>query len=259
MVRSISISTEAISVLKAAQIEGNYVRLTGQIDRKLYVEVNEVFTRLGGSWKSGKIKAHVFPEDKDPAILLDSVVSGEMMPEKNSLAFFPTSAEVAQMMVEKACLTSHVRVLEPSAGEGAIAELIQATGLDVTLDLIEKDADRCKTLSSKGFSPVQKDFLDLDPFHWDIAYDCILMNPPFSVKEDSKAYITHALHAWKFVKDGGCLIAIAPIGFTFAKDRKSKDFREFVEQYGDCAALPDDAFKPYTGVKTVLIKLQKPV
>lgn len=260
MVRSTSISNEAISVLKNAEVEGNCVRLTGQLDRKLYTEVNEVLVRLGGSWKSGKIKAHVFPEDKDLAILLDSVTSNEMMPEKNPLAFFPTSTEVARLMVEKANLFAGARVLEPSAGEGAIAEVVQSTGLDISLDLIEKDADRCKSLESKGFLPFQKDFLDLDPFHWDIAYDCILMNPPFAVKEDSKAYITHIFHAWNFLnQERGTLIAIAPIGFTFANDRKSKEFKEFVEQYGDWAALPDDAFKPYTGVKTVLIKLQKTV
>ena len=41
---------------------------SGQLDRSLYEEVNEVLVRLGGKWKGGRTKAHLFPYDPRPLV-----------------------------------------------------------------------------------------------------------------------------------------------------------------------------------------------
>lgn len=51
------------------------------------------------------------------------------------------------------------------------------------------------------------------------------MNPPFADSQD----IEHITHAFKFLKTGGVLVAIACEGPFFRQDKKSTFFREFLE------------------------------
>ena len=70
------LSAAALAVLEGVRIVGREVRITdGQLDRKLYVEVNAALEALGGAWNR-KAKAHIF--DQDPSDALDQVlVDGE--------------------------------------------------------------------------------------------------------------------------------------------------------------------------------------
>ncbi|NEQ64770.1 MAG: DNA polymerase III subunit beta [Symploca sp. SIO2D2] len=82
------------------------------------------------------------------------------------------------------------------------------------------------------------------------------MNPPFS--NPRGAYIDHIQKAWSLLNEEGSLIAIAPLSFTFAKDKRSTEFRNFVSDNGSWEQLPDDSFKESgTSVSTVLIALKK--
>jgi len=91
-----------------------------QVSPTLYSEVNEVLTRLGGKWKGGRTKAHVFQED--PTHLIAYVLTTALMPRKNRDAFFPTPNEVARgimMMSDLDKLCDDDLFLEPQAGSGA--------------------------------------------------------------------------------------------------------------------------------------------
>jgi type I restriction-modification system DNA methylase subunit len=80
----------------------------------------------------------------------------------------------------------------------------------------------------------------------------VLMNPPFDKKRSD---IHHVLHALKFLKPGGRLVAIMPSGVTFREDALTRDFRGIVEaRGGHIEELPDRSFKQSgTMVNTVLV------
>src|SRR4051812_7333314 len=101
---------------------------------------------------------------------------------------------------------------------------------------------------SKGFKTIAGDFLALEP---EEKYDRVVMNPPFTNDQD----IDHVLHAYKFLKPGGKLVAIMAKGFTFGENRKRSGFRDLLKQHGRIVMdLPAGTFKESgTMVETVVV------
>jgi hypothetical protein len=252
------VKPEVLDILKQGHCEQDrYYLPTIQLDRKMYVAVNEVLERIGGKWNR-KSKAHVF-EDVDPAQLLDLIFQTGEMPPKNPTAFFPTPRILIDEMLHISNDTE--RILEPSAGKGAIAEAIRSycQRYDITaqLDCCEIVPQFRKVLKEKGFHLVDEpDFLQcqLGP-----VYDQIIMNPPFALEGDNLAYITHITHAWSLLAPGGRLDAFAPSGVAFREDKRVKEFRALIEQHGSLRELGGGSFKESgTGVNTALISMCKP-
>lgn len=252
------VDADVASVLERVEIDGQNVRLTGTLDRKLYVRVNDVLTRIGGKWTSGKTKAHVFPAGKNPAVLLDMVLTTGEMPEKNPYSFFWTPSGVAKEMISQAEFIlddlSDAKFLEPSAGEGAIAQvLVERFGGDVDLTLVELDENRAEKLENlfPGRLHAVGDFLAMSPVK---DFDVVLMNPPFAAAGNPAAYIDHTMKAAEWLVSGGVVVAIAPAGFVFRSDSKTKGFREFVSSQGGWEELPEKSFSAAgTGVSTVML------
>jgi hypothetical protein len=250
------ITPAAHNVLHQAWCEGNVIKLPpDQLERVVYEEVNEVIQRLGGKWKGGRTKGHVF-DFYDPAPLLASVQASGIMPPKNPTAFFPTPAPIVADMVRISGIAfSGWRILEPSAGTGAIADAIRAAAPDAQIDVCEVlDLNRA-LLEGKGYSIVAEDFLDWKPGP---IYDAVLMNPPFSVEKDKAAWLTHLMHAWSLLKNGGKLVCIAPANITFGDNSKLNTARDLILQYGGIDDIPAGAFKDSgTGVATAFIWMNK--
>jgi len=269
-----TISSAAVNLLQHACINGNLVTFP-QVDYSVYSKVKPVLEALNAPW-SRKQKAHVFADDVDPYALIQGVLLAGVLPDKNPLAFFPTSPEVAQQMIQKMRslqpLFPLCRTLEPSAGEGAIAQEVvkltnslrdSSTGNSIPqpyLKLIELDGGRFKKLKTDGYEVEQGNFLLMYPVGQPL-FDAVLMNPPFAVAGQSKAYIDHIIHAFKhWLRPGGALVAIAPAGFSFNQDKQTTEFRELVEYRGGWEFLPDAAFKSAgTMAKTVILWLKKPI
>ncbi len=76
---------------------------------------------------------------------------------KDGLDFFPTPESVADEMVAAANLEPGMRVLEPSAGMGHIADRIRAAGAEP--EVVEFASDRRELLEAKGFNVVGQDFI----------------------------------------------------------------------------------------------------
>jgi 16S rRNA A1518/A1519 N6-dimethyltransferase RsmA/KsgA/DIM1 with predicted DNA glycosylase/AP lyase activity len=132
-------------------------------------------------------------------------------------------------------------VLEPSAGEGALARPIQARSALVWC--IEIDDKRAAKLPAAFVG----DFLQVEPHQ---AYDRVVMNPPFAKRAD----IHHVTHARKFLKPDGKLVAIMSAGVAFREDALAREFREQCETI---EPLPDGAFKESgTGVRTVVVTMK---
>lgn len=245
------LSDAAVSVLGTVECDG--VKLTipgGTLDRALYEEVNECLTRLGGKWKGGRVKAHLF--DNDPRPALSAVVATGYMPPDNPTAFFPTQRPQVDMLIRMVDLASryrNLRILEPSAGTGAFADAIREMhgqllgtfpNLEWTIDCCEILPMNRHVLTQKGHRLVGDDFLAYTP---EEPYDVILMNPPFSVDGDRNAYRTHILHAWSMLSEEGILGAIAPRGWTHKNDKASMGFLDLVALYGGFEHIEAGAFK----------------
>lgn len=85
-----------------------------------------------------------------------------MVGRKNTdgLDFFATPESTADEMVSTADVQPGMRVLEPSAGMGHIADRLRAAGVEP--DVIEMAQDRRELLEAKGYNLVGRDFLDFN-------------------------------------------------------------------------------------------------
>jgi hypothetical protein len=242
--KATAISANVLDILSRATAEGNAVKIHDRLDRATYVAVNEVMVAAGGKWNR-KAQAHVFPEDAAPVLagLLDD---GSIVRPQDE-GWFPTPAAVLLAMTELAPVEPGMEVLEPSAGEGAIASA--AAGAGCVVDCIEMNAKRAGVIYAAGYARTvtMADFLAVPQRP---VYDRVFMNPPFADKAD----VAHVRHALGFLRPGGILVAVMSSGVMSREDRATAGFRELVsEAGGEFEPLPDDAFKESgTGVRTVL-------
>jgi hypothetical protein len=105
-----------------------------------------------------------------------------------------TSPELAERIVEWALRPwlvnkQELRVLEPSAGRGALAVQLRDRVRNVTC--VEIDRDNALQLFRHGLDVYEENFLDLEP---DTPFDLAVMNPPFEGGQTER----HVLHALKF-------------------------------------------------------------
>lgn len=59
-----------------------------RLDQKTYAEIKKTLTKIGGSWKGGKLQAFVF--DSNPKPLIDRLINGEKINLKKDFQFFST-------------------------------------------------------------------------------------------------------------------------------------------------------------------------
>ncbi len=254
---TIDISAEVADVLNRCTITGNNVYLpTGQLDRKLYMGVNTVLMQLGGKWDK-RAKAHVFPSD--PKERFNTAMGvGEVKKlisvKKVTQAFYTPLAVVKQLLVF-ADIKSGMCVLEPSAGQGALADEIRKIP-GVHLYLVEKDPESVRILTNKGYTPLCMDFLVYAEKNKPV-FDCIVANPPFTKGQD----IDHALAMWGLLKQGGRLAIIMSASVLHGTTKRHKAFRALLESAASYTSetLEAGAFKESgTMVSTIMFWINKP-
>jgi DNA polymerase III beta subunit len=163
--------------------------------------------------------------------------------------FFPTPKALADRMVEEADIKPGMRVLEPSAGNGRLADAIAKKTDELTA--IEPVSDLRAILDLKGHAVSEdRDFLAHRG-----EYDRVVMNPPFENGQD----MDHVRHAFDLLKPGGKLVAIMGEGGFFRGDKKATAFREWLQAHGGTSEkLPEGTFKESgTGVATRLVTVTK--
>ncbi len=236
------IDKSVVEVLKTSEIDGSLLRLPGQLERKLYERVAKALKSIGGKWSSAK-KAFVFKEDVGD--LVTSIAdTGEFTPERQTFQFFPTPEALAREIVKVADIRAGERTLEPSAGQGNIAQFMP------TPDCIELDPKNRAVLIEKGFRVVGDDFMTFEPSE---PYDVIVMNPPFCKRQDA----LHILKAISIAKRK--VVAIASYAVMWRTDGPYKELRDVVEHLGGhISELPDKSFNESgTMVKTALVVVEK--
>lgn len=174
------------------------------------------------------------------------------------LQFYPTPGAVATTIAD-GCRGR--RVLEPSAGEGAMAAAALAAGAD-RVDCVEVDPGRVSALSCRfgrdaRVSVRRANFLETTP---DPVYDPVVMNPPFF----GTHYMQHVRHAFDSLAPGGQLRAVLPATVEFGDSQAHRDFRAWAERYISrrefyVCDLPDSSFRDSgTNVSTCILTLNKP-
>lgn len=273
-----------------ASIIGKVDEVRGQ-DRPLLVHGDYFRIRI---FKNGN--AHLWFERDDLVEKANKVLAdyyGEVIPEGEKeehefdfeygravgharvFGFYPTPKSLAERVVDLASIYNAdvpLRVLEPSAGTGALSSLLAAEQSSerwdreaqgqvrktwrARVDVVEIQpelADRLE-LSGEYGRVVCADFLNVVP-NYPSNYDRVVMNPPFDGQRD----IDHVSHALSFLKPGGKLIAIMSAGVQFRTNRKAAAFRKLVDAHGGrFADNPPGSFSEVgANVNTITLELTK--
>jgi len=257
-VRVKALADDVMEVLRNSRVDGNAVRLPdAQLDPKLYQRVAEALENIGAPWNR-KAKAHLFTTAEASGKFGALVMTGVSVIEKG-LSYFPTPAMLAARVAGLAGAGPGRRILEPSAGEGAIVAALLSLGAEVVA--VEYDATRAATLRARfpGITVVQGDFLAMRPAELGF-FDGVAMNPPFSLAGQPQADIDHVMHAATFAHRGGLVAAIVSQGVEFRDDKKSQAFRAFVAKHGGAIeTLPQQSFRETgTDVNSSLVTFVSP-
>jgi hypothetical protein len=146
----------------------------------------------------------------DPRAVLREVAASGCLPDQQAHQYYPTPPDLAARVVELAEVGPDHRVLEPSAGQGALADLLRV-GHALCVEVSELHA---AILRAKGHRVVCADFL-----RWAGGlFDRVPMNPPFS----EGRWQAHLERAAGMVAPGGRLVAVLPAS---AVGRQLEGFR----------------------------------
>lgn len=255
------IPEEVLAVLRRSVCTATSLTLPpDKLDRKLYVDVNKVLEAAGGKWDR-RTRSHVF--ERDPRDVLDLAVStGKIVSKKTELQAFYTPAKLAMQMAAllpnwTPAKMRSLRVLEPSAGHGALLDPLVQQGVNVqNVTCYDVDQDAVNVLNGRGYRASCRDFLSvLDPALV-CAFDLVVMNPPFT-KGQAVAHVHHAL---RFPQVGGQLLAIMPPTWESSRVRAAVALRDDLTRSYDWAVqpLPEGSFQEAgTNVKVVLLHAKR--
>jgi PRTRC genetic system protein E len=260
---------ETIEILLKCVVVGNTVKLPNiQLDPKTeYQSLKKVLELAGGRWNT---KAAGFVFEEDPTELLAALQRGEKLNPKKEFQFFATPTNLANYLVSIAYdvhlkgafeFGGNPKILEPSAGDGAIVKAIVKHFPDQRVDCFElMEQNRIKLQQLTGADIQGNDFLDAvtqDTMNmYREQYDLVIANPPFRNGQD----IDHIRAMYKCLKPGGLVVTLSSPSWTFQENKKAQDFREWLaELNADKEEVPSGTFKESgTGVATYIITIKKP-
>jgi predicted RNA methylase len=245
---STAVTAAVRGILARARTDGNRLYLPGLLALGLYAQVDRVLTAAGGQWQSGQTGAHVFPGDASVA-LAEILAAERVTSARQRYQWYPTPAAVVDELLAAAGLCPGLEVLEPSAGEGALAAAAAAAGCAV--DCVELDSGRAQVIERAGLAREVRcgDFLAVPARR---TYDAVVMNPPFARNADTR----HIQHALRFLRPGGVLAAVMGGGLEFRTGRAARKIRNLADGIWP---LPEGSFhESGTDIDTVLVVIRAP-
>ena len=252
------LTQDQITILSNWRLEDNRFYLQWQLDRKQYLNINEVLNTIGLIWNKWK-KAHIADitwEELQEAIN-DIIETWEVETLKETIKkfqFYPTPKEVAEYLVELAEIPSNCNILEPSAWKWDIVKALHWSAGIQKKTLIELDVKNYEYLISQDWNYENIDVKNIDFLDMDYSlysFDRVIMNPPFSKSQDVK----HILHAYKMLAEWWILVSVAS---SSIKTREGKLYDELRDLNPEFIELPEWSFKEsWTMVNTIIIKLTK--
>jgi hypothetical protein len=241
-------TSELTSSLSKMIVNGNRLELPKDEQFTNYPTVKKALLMAGGKY----LKCGFLFNDNAQAIK-DRLVGGEAINDKKKFQFFSTPSHVIDLIINKADIDSHMSVLEPSAGQGAIVDAIIEAGAHPSM--IELMPENIKVLNRKysmDLSPI--DFLTINPADH-IKYERIVANPPFTKNQD----VDHVLHMYKFLEQDGLLVSVMGKSWINGSQKKQLAFKEWlVSVNATVTDIDAGAFKESgTNIATVLVEIRK--
>jgi len=231
-------------------IEGNKAHLPKD-HLANYATIKAALTKAGGKYSA---KGYFeFQAGLNPIEIMTDLIGGKKINHQQSTQFFATPEQVGLDLIATLGDLSDKDILEPSAGDGALADLARDAGANVTV--VENWTPNVIKLQDKGYDVIDRSFLELTPDDLD-EFDIIIANPPFSKNQD----IDHVNHMLTFLKPGGTLAAIVSTGALEGSQAKQRAFQGFLEENNaSVSKVEANAFKTSgTSVETMQIIFKKP-
>lgn len=240
-------------ILKHCTLEDNVLKLPQvQFNKKSYAEAKKWIEEAGGSWQGGKVQGFIFPFN--PERVFSILNEGKRCNLAQDFQFFETPPDVADWLVMLAGgIHEHDKVLEPSAGRGALVKAIHRSCPDAVVDCYEMMPENKELLSGLGGINIIGD--DFTKSTIGKKYTKIIANPPFSGNQD----IRHVRMMYDMLEQGGTLASITSAHWEFAEEKTCRDFRQWLEDAGGAKyEIESGAFKESgTGVRTLAIVIKR--
>lgn len=221
-----------------------------KLNQKSYKTVKSWIEDAGGKWNT---KEQAFTFDFDADRVAEILLQGKRYNLQKEFQFFATPDTVADLVVSKfSKITPEMKILEPSAGRGALVKAILRLYPNAKIDCYELMPENRPFLEKiEGARIVGNDFLK----ECYAKYQRIIANPPFSNNQD----IQHTYAMFEHLEIGGEMSVITSQHWKIATDSICSNFRKWLK---DNKALiediPEGAFKESgTQVKTTLIFIKK--
>lgn len=223
-----------------------------------YDEIKYIVEYIGGHWRE-KYKGFVF--DDEVNIVKDKInyilgIKQFKLPDnvvfqiKNQ--FYPTPDWLAHDMVEYADIQKTDRVLEPSAGRGAILKYIASK--TKYYYAVEYNKSNAKYLRDAGY---RVNLTSFEKYSATInkQFDKIIMNPPFANKMD----LIHTTLAYNILRQGGRPISLIAENSLYYDRPITHKFNAFLKSCGATVTeIPHGTFKESgTNVDVVMITINK--
>lgn len=212
-----------------------------------YDEIKHKMEDLGAHWRQRVdgfvlgIKQNINKDDKD-------------WKEKNQ--FYSTPIHIAKRVVELAELYNNCNILEPSAGDGALLDMIPSE-LNPNYYIVEPNDINVSKLINKEYNVINSSFED---FYYkakenNYSIDRIIMNPPFSGQRDIK----HTMLAYELLNDTGILVSIVSENSLYYNTTETSIFKNFIKETN--AEIEDIKYGSFidsgTLIDTIIIKIKK--
>ena len=240
-------------ILKHCTLENNVIKLPNvQFNKKSYAEAKKWIEEAGGSWEGGKTQGFTFPFNAERVFKI--LHDGKRCNLQQEFQFFSTPPEVADYIVMlSGGVSENEKILEPSAGTGAIIDAIHRSCSSVIVDCFELMPENKEILSKKDrIRIIGDDFYECDSIG---MYDKILANPPFSKNQDIK----HLMKMYEHINEGGVIVAITSDHWRISKEKICTDFSEWLNSIGgEVYDIDEGSFKESgTSIKTSVVVIKK--
>ncbi len=239
-------------VLKICTLKDNVIYLPNiQLSKATYAEVKKRIEEAGGKWAGGKVQGFTLDINAERVFkLLQEKGRCNLAKE---FQFFETPNEVADWLVSLVGdISPKMKILEPSAGRGAIIKAIRRTHPDMIVDCYELMPENREILAKlPNVRILGEDFTKAEAG----SFDKIIANPPFSGNQD----IRHIGRMFDSLTHGGTLAAITSKHWTFANEKECRNFRDWVKNMnGRVFEIEEGAFKGSgTGIGTMALVITK--
>jgi len=233
----------ALQQIATMTAEGNILKLP---DEQLseYPTIKKILQKAGGVYKRC-----TFVFKSDAKAIQERLCGGEVLNTKKEYQFFPTPLHLVTKAIAAADVQPHHTWLEPSAGQGAIADELMKISTNGTL--IELLADNVAALRAKNYEVEHMDFLEYQGGQ----FDRIVANPPFTKNQD----IEHLRKMYDHLKEGGVMVCFTSISWKIGSMKKQLEFSTWLENldYNQEKIEAGEFKESGTQVATMMITIRK--